>query len=116
MKLYCEVVVQDVLPALRSLVTRELLKKYRMNQTEISKKLGITQPAVSQYKKELRGIRVKRLQSNREVIKLVESFSKEIANKKMTSGQTNAKFLELSRKIIEKELKSSMPCRICFKS
>ena len=116
MKLYCEVVVKDVLPALRSLVTKELLQNYEMNQVEVSKKLGITQPAVSQYKKELRGNLVKKLGKNKDSMRLVKILSKKIAKGKMTSAQTNIKFLELSRKIIQKELKSSIPCRICFKS
>jgi len=116
MKLYCEVVVKDVLPALRSLVTRELLQNYGMSQTEVSRKLGITQPAVSQYKKELRGNFVKTLQKNRDVIRLVKIFSKKIAKEEMTPGQTQTNFLELSRKIIQKELSVSIPCRICFKS
>jgi hypothetical protein len=114
--MYCEVVVKDVLPALRSLVTKELLQNYEMSQTEVSKKLGITQPAVSQYKKELRGNLVKRLQKDRDVIRLVKILSKKIAKGKMTSGQTQTNFLELSRKIIQKELTINIPCRICFKS
>ena len=116
MKLYCEVVVKDVLPTLRSLVTKELLQNYEMSQTEVSKKLGITQPAVSQYKKELRGNLVKRLQKDGDVIRLVKILSKKIAKENMTSVQTQTNFLELSRKIIQKELTINIPCRICFKS
>ncbi len=49
MKTPCELVVGKILPALRASVVRELSGKYHMKQSEISKKLGITQASVSQY-------------------------------------------------------------------
>ncbi len=41
--------VQNVLPIFRSLMARELVKKYGLSQTDVAKRLGITQAAVSQY-------------------------------------------------------------------
>lgn len=49
MKTPCELVVGKILPALRASVVRELSGKYHMKQSEIAKKLGITQASVSQY-------------------------------------------------------------------
>jgi len=49
MKTPCELVVGKILPALRASVVRELSTKYHMKQSEIAKKLGITQASVSQY-------------------------------------------------------------------
>jgi len=49
MKTPCELVVGKILPALRASVVRELSGKYQMKQSEIAKKLGITQASVSQY-------------------------------------------------------------------
>jgi len=122
MKLYCEVVIRDVLPALRSLVTRELLQTHKMSQIEVSKKLGVTQPAVSQYKKKLRGGSVKKLQSNRHVARIVRQFSNAIAKQNVTAEETQIKFLEISHKIVEEGLvpvedhfHSQIPCHICFK-
>src|SRR3989304_4874726 len=122
MKLYGEVVVQEVLPALRSLVTKELLQGHKMNQTEVSAKLGITQPAVSQYKKALRGSNVKKLEASREVTSLVKKLSKEIATGAANPENVQLKFLEISHKIVDKELievethmhSQSVPCHVCF--
>ena len=126
MKLYCEVVVQDVLPAVRSLITRELIQRYKMNQIEISKKLGITQPAVSLYKKEMRGARIKKLATNKELMAIVKNFTREIVSKNISSPEIQHKFLEISHKIVDKKLASledeelilseQIPCNICFKS
>jgi hypothetical protein len=51
----CEVVVKDVLPAIRAMLVKELIEHHRLSQVEVAQKLGITQPAVSQYLRMLRG-------------------------------------------------------------
>jgi len=123
MKLYCEVVVQDVLPAVRSLITRELIENYKMNQTDISKKLGVTQPAVSLYKKHMRGSKIKKLETDKDVMKIVKVFSKEIALKNVSQKDVQMKFLEISHRIVHKDIENEdgnfasdqLPCNICFK-
>jgi len=55
MKTPCELVVGRILPVLRASVVRELSGKYRMKQSDIAKKLGITQASVSQYLSSSRG-------------------------------------------------------------
>ena len=49
MKTPCELVVGKILPALRAAVVKELSGKYHMKQSDIAKKMGITQASVSQY-------------------------------------------------------------------
>nr|MDO8133375.1 thiamine-phosphate synthase family protein [Candidatus Njordarchaeum guaymaensis] len=47
--------VKNYLPVIRSLIARELVENYKLNQIQIAKLLGITQPAVSNYLSLLRG-------------------------------------------------------------
>lgn len=54
MKLPCERFVEQ-LPVLRALVTNEIVSTFGLTQEQAAKKLGITQPAVSQYLKGSRG-------------------------------------------------------------
>ncbi len=49
MKTPCELVVGKILPSLRAAVVKELSAKYKMKQSDIAKKMGITQASVSQY-------------------------------------------------------------------
>lgn len=51
----CEIVVKKVLPAIRSTLVKDLSERHELSQTEIADKLGITQPAVSQYLGSARG-------------------------------------------------------------
>jgi predicted transcriptional regulator len=51
----CETIVSAVLPAIRSLIARNLIENHSMKQTEVAEVLGTTQSAVSQYLKQKRG-------------------------------------------------------------
>ncbi len=55
MKTVCEIVVQDILPTLRATVAKELMNNYNLNQGEVAKLLDVSQPAISQYTRQLRG-------------------------------------------------------------
>jgi predicted transcriptional regulator len=49
MKFEAEVISEEVLPAIRSILASKLQREYGMMQKEIAYKLDLTQPAVSQY-------------------------------------------------------------------
>jgi len=124
MKPFCEIIVTDILPAVRALIAKELTDKYGFNQTEVSKKLGITQPAISQYKRELRGYRVKLLLSNKNAIKSIKSLAKKIATDEIKPSETHQKFCDIcmtirKEKIIcrmhEKIYPPMTSCKLCLR-
>ena len=45
----CEIVVKTVLPVMRAMVAKELIKVYNLKQVEVADLIGVTQAAVSQY-------------------------------------------------------------------
>lgn len=55
MKFELEVISEELLPAIRSLLAGKLHDDYGLNQTEIARKLDVTQPAVSNYLNRSRG-------------------------------------------------------------
>ncbi len=55
---YCEVFVKYVLPALRALIAELLMERYSLTQAEAAKLLGVTQPAVSNYLRKVRGTKL----------------------------------------------------------
>ncbi|MDD4579390.1 MAG: transcriptional regulator [Methanothrix sp.] len=57
MKSPCEMVVWEMLPSIRAAVAEELVKR-GLAQKEVSKLLGITAPAVSQYVSKKRGYNI----------------------------------------------------------
>lgn len=73
MRLLCETVVNDILPAVRSLIAKELQER-GYTQTEIADVLDITQPAVSQYLSAARGKKVQRIEQDPESYENVEEL------------------------------------------
>ncbi len=73
MRLLCETVVQDILPAVRALIAKELQEE-GYNQTEIADALDLTQPAVSQYLSAARGKKVQRIEEDPESAERVEEL------------------------------------------
>lgn len=57
MKSPCEEIIWDVLPSIRAAIAEELVKR-GLSQKEVSKLLGITPPAVSQYVSKKRGYNI----------------------------------------------------------
>ena len=80
MKPFCEVIVQDILPALRALIAKELMTTHKMTQQEVAKKLGISQAAVSQYRREMRGFKIKLLQKDKEILENIEDIAARISS------------------------------------
>ncbi|MBI4163021.1 MAG: hypothetical protein HY513_05030 [Candidatus Aenigmarchaeota archaeon] len=71
-KLMCEIMAQDVLPSLRAFIAKELILENKMNQIAVADWLGVSQPAISQYVRQLRGFN--------EALMKHESVHKEIKN------------------------------------
>jgi len=79
MKPYCETVSKLLLPTLRALIAKELMEKHKMTQQDAAIKLGVTQSAISQYRRALRGSQIKTIEKDEELIKEIENISKKIA-------------------------------------
>jgi len=87
MKLPCELMVEK-LPVLRALITNEIINTFGLTQEQAAKKLGITQPAVSQYLKGSRGrksLADKKLRSEarkiaKEIMEGKNEFPKEVCS------------------------------------
>jgi predicted transcriptional regulator len=79
MKLLCETVFTEILPVLRAIIAKELLEKYEMTQKEVAKILGVTQPAISQYKDGIRGNKKLSI-SNERIVKLGKKIAAEISS------------------------------------
>ncbi len=90
MKFLCEVVVQDILPAMRALLAKELTHKHGLTQKQAAEKMGCTQAAVSQYLRELRGYKVKLLQKDEKSMEKLEELAKSLVSGNTKSGQLSS--------------------------
>ncbi len=121
----CEVVVKDVLPAIRAMLVKELIERHQLSQVEVARKLGITQPAVSQYLSELRGSSYARLFKRREITRPMRELSNAIARGEVRHSRVIQMYCNICKKMKMKEIlcvlhAKSAPylkkegCRICL--
>ena len=108
MKPYCEVVVSTILPAMRSLITNELLKKYGLTQKQAADLSGLTQPAISQYSRESRGSKTKILEKHPKIMRMIDDLTKDIVSGRIGSKEIQSRFCEICKTIRENKLICSM--------
>lgn len=102
MKPPCEVVVKDVLPAIRAMLVKELIERHHLSQVDVARKLGITQPAVSQYLRMLRGAgRGSAMLKNIE--KNVQRLAEDIARSKLKRKQVIERYCLICRSMGQRE-------------
>ncbi len=75
----CEKAVHDLFPVARSLIAKKLMEAYGLSQTAVARKMGISQPAVSQYRKDIRGGRGKSLLKSAEFVSVANDIAKGLA-------------------------------------
>ena len=101
MKPFCEVIVTTILPAIRSLITKELLSSYHLTQKEAADLLGLTQPAVSQYYRESRGFKVKLLEKQPEIMKMIDGLTRDIAAERLNAKEIQSRFCSICKSVRE---------------
>jgi len=102
MKPPCEVVVKDILPAIRAMLVKELIEHHHLSQVEVASKLGITQPAVSQYLRMLRGAGRDRILL-KNIEKYVQMLADDIARGKLKRKQIIERYCLICRTMGRRE-------------
>ncbi|MFP4116681.1 MAG: transcriptional regulator [Candidatus Aenigmatarchaeota archaeon] len=95
MKLVCEVFVNDLLPAVRAILARDLVEEHGLTQRETARRLDMTQPAVSQYQNELRGRQVKKIEKSEDVSRKVDGLVEDVAKQRIDMEQYDERFCEI---------------------
>jgi hypothetical protein len=123
MKPYCETVAQFILPKMRALIAKRLMEKYKLTQQDAASKLGLTQSAISQYTRELRGSKLKILEKDEVVNKEIENFVDRVASGEMDSLTILSSFCNICKTIRKRKLLCAIHvkvfpdlegCRICL--
>lgn len=102
MKYEVEVIVEELLPAIRSIAATKLSDDYGYKQREIAEKLDITQPAVSQY--------LSRSRANEQTVEKLEDdpqtqiLLEEIVDKAVKDENYTAEMYQLINTIRDKGL------------
>jgi predicted transcriptional regulator len=91
--------VQEILPVARAELAKKLIDVYGLSQTEAAKKLGLSQPAISQYKLDIRGSRTGSYHDNQGFMKIVDDIAKRLAEGSTTAEQVPKEMCRLCRSV-----------------
>lgn len=123
MKPFCEVMVLEVLPGVRAMIARELVEEYGFSQKIAAERLGTTQPAISQYKRQLRGHKLKVFKNNPKLLDKIGSITKRTASGELSPDQIIIEFCGICKFLrssgiaceIHRNMYPSLEkCRVCF--
>jgi len=121
----CELISTDILPAVRAMIAKKLIENYGLSQKQTAEKLGTTQPAVSQYKRDIRGYKTGIFKESPELMKMVNSIAKSMASGEMSKAQSTVFFCEICKHIrfggigcrLHRESDPSLEsCEVCFEN
>ncbi len=105
----CEIIVRFVLPALRSLIARELIEKHGFSQVVAAKKLGITQATISHYLYSKRGEKyLKQIEHMDNIRKMVKEVANDIASGELSSLDMISRFCDVCSQLRTKHLLCNM--------
>jgi len=123
MKPLCEVIVTHILPAVRAIIAKKLILEYGYSQKKAAERMGLTQPAVSQYKRSMRGMKTHLLMGNGKIAEKINELAKAVAEGLGQEEQTES-FCRLCKVIVDEGLacdihrgmdESLSSCSYCFR-
>ena len=97
MLLPAEIESKSLIPALRAILAKNLAKKHLIHEDEISKMLGVTQAAISNY---IRGTRgdpklIEKLLAEKQVSEMIIDISDNLASDRAYTPSSLSKFIGL---------------------
>ncbi|HZA99751.1 MAG TPA: transcriptional regulator [Nitrososphaera sp.] len=97
MLLPSEIEAKSLIPAVRAILAKKLIRQYSLKEEDVAKDLGITQAAVSNYVRGTRGDieLISKLESVREVMRMIDDIAKDLSTNKAYTPSTLAKFVGL---------------------
>tara|TARA_B100000749_G_scaffold80532_1_gene60965 strand:+ start:175 stop:591 length:417 start_codon:yes stop_codon:yes gene_type:complete len=123
MLLPAEIESKSLIPALRAILAKDLANKYNIREDEISKLLGVTQAAVSNY---IRGTRgdpklIEKLLGDKQVAVMINDISDSLSSDKAYTPSNLSKFIGLCNYIkssllicdIHHNLESNIDDEVC---
>ncbi len=83
-----DIIIKELVPAMRAYIAKKLVEAYGLSQKQAAQKLGTTQPAISQYKRGVRGYKASSLfLQNQPVIEVLDNLAKTIATTDVSDYQ-----------------------------
>jgi len=104
MKPLCEYMISEMLPGFRALVAKKLMEDHGFSQTEVAELLDTTQPAISQYRRELRGRKTSVFLKHHELLAFIENVTARIARGEVRPDHTALEFCKMCKLMRDRDI------------
>ncbi len=111
MILPCEIAVKSVVPAIKATLAKELIGTYSLKQDQVAEILGISQPAVSKYTRQVRGYVIQI-----DDIEEIQLLINKMINLLVDGNVKRAEFLKLFCQTCTTVRKKGLMCQFCQKT
>lgn len=99
----CEVATKCILPVVRAMIARELMTQYTLKQIEVANLLGVSQPAISLYSRQMRGKAID-IENDIDIKRLIQNLTTSLAEERLSQKEFIPRFCEICRAIRAKGL------------
>jgi len=99
----CELAVKAIVPTVRAMLAKELTSGHMMKQQEVATALGLTQSAISQYLRNVRGTALD-LQGVQSIEAVIKEMAQAISDGSASFSYINGKYCEVCRQVRETRL------------
>ena len=100
--------ISELLPGFRALVAKKLMEDHGLSQTEVAELLDTTQPAISQYRRQLRGRKTAVFMKNHELLDFLDRVAQRIATGKIRPDQTGLEFCRVCKFMRDRDIVSGV--------
>ncbi|MEM5871658.1 MAG: hypothetical protein QW051_02175 [Candidatus Aenigmatarchaeota archaeon] len=96
--------ITEFLPSFRAIIAKKLVEDHGFSQTEVADVLQTTQPAISQYLRQLRGKKISMFLNHPKISELIEKIAKSIAFGDIKPENTGLEFCKVCKLMRENNL------------
>lgn len=89
-----EIFIREYLPTIRALVARKLINN-GLTQQEVANKLYLTQPAITFYRKSLRGKKIEKLEKKEDIKKKIDEIARKVMTKNLKEDELEKEYIEI---------------------
>lgn len=101
-------IFREAIPSMKAMVAKRLVEVYGLSQKQAAAKMGTTQPAISQYKRGIRGNKTAYLLANQKAVETLESLAKRVANNELTERQVMIELLRICEALLSDDSSESV--------
>ncbi len=118
MKPFCETIVVQVLPTVRSLLAKKLDEKGFKNK-KIAGLMGLTPAAVTQYLNKARGDKTKILMNNKPVNAMIDEVANKMVDGKLSPAEEMTAFCDICKEVRKQRILCKLHdgpanCKVCM--